>query len=61
VIDVLDRQIELVFVPLGIATIFTAAVSQYPQQLDVEALEQWKDTIVEQIRRRDRRLAIAVC
>jgi hypothetical protein len=45
----------------SIARIFTAAVSQYPQQLDVEALEQWKDTIVEQIRRRDRRLAIAVC
>ena len=58
VIDVLDRQVEFVFVPLGIAAIFTAAVGQYPQQLNVEAFEQWKHTIVEQIRRRDRRLAI---
>src|SRR5262245_10883642 len=35
VIDVLDRQIELVFVPLRIAAILAAAVCQYAQQLDL--------------------------
>jgi hypothetical protein len=33
VIDVLDREIELVFVPFGIAAILAAAVGQYAQQL----------------------------
>jgi hypothetical protein len=40
VIDVLDRQVELVFVPLWIAAILAAAVCQYAQQLDLVLLKE---------------------
>src|SRR5215831_8673879 len=40
VIDVLDRLIELVFVPLQIAAILAAAVCQYAQQLDLVLLKE---------------------
>jgi hypothetical protein len=58
VIDVLDRQVEFVFVPLRIAAIFAATVGQHAQQFDVMALEQWQHAVVEEIGRRDRRLSI---
>jgi hypothetical protein len=58
VIDILDREVELVLVALWIAAILAAAVGQHPQQLDLAAVEERKDPIIEQIRRRDRRLAI---
>jgi len=54
VIDVLDREVELVLVPLWTA----AAVGQHPQQLDLVVAEQRKHPIIEQIGRRDRGLAI---
>src|SRR6478736_8557483 len=57
-IDVLDSEVKLVFVPLRVATILAAAVSQHPQQRDIVLLEQRQHPIVEQIRGRDRRLAI---
>src|SRR6478609_7005739 len=57
-IDVLDSEVKLVFVPLRVATILAAAVSQHAQQLDIVLLEQRQHPIVEQIRGRDRRLAI---
>jgi hypothetical protein len=38
VIDVLDREIELVLVPLGVAAILTAAIGQNAQQLDLMAV-----------------------
>ena len=56
VIDVLDREIEFVFVPLRIAAVFVplriaavfaAAVGQYPQQLDVMAIEEGDDPVVQ--------------
>ena len=49
VIDVLDRQVEFVLVPLGIAAELAAAVGQYPQQFDLVVLEQRKRAVVEQI------------
>src|SRR5262249_38330862 len=58
VVDVLDREIEFVLVPLRIAAILAAAISQYPQQLDVMAIEEGNYSIVEQIGRGDRCLAI---
>jgi hypothetical protein len=58
VIDILDREIELVFVPLWIAAIFAAAVGQHPQQPDLVVVEERKHPIIEQIRRCDRGLAI---
>src|SRR5262249_6136931 len=57
-IDVLDREIELILVPLGIAAVFAAAVGQHTHELYVVALEQGDRSIVEQIGRRDRGLAI---
>src|SRR4029450_11692376 len=58
VVDVLDREIELVLVPLRIAAVLAAAIGQYAQQLDVIALEQRDHAVVEEISRRNRRLAI---
>src|SRR3981189_2352391 len=58
VVDVLDRKMELVLVPLRIAAVLAAAIGQYAQQLDVIALEQRDHTVVEEISRRNRRLAI---
>src|SRR5262245_15426991 len=58
VIDVLDREIQLVLVPFGIATELAAAVGQHAQQLDIVLLEERQHTVIEQIGRRDRRLAV---
>src|SRR5579875_3926007 len=35
VVDVLDREIELVLVPLRVAAVFAAAVDQHAQELDL--------------------------
>src|SRR5262245_37646254 len=58
VIDVLDREIELVLVPFGIAAKLAAAVSQNAQQLDIVLLEERQHTVIEQIGRRDRRASV---
>ena len=59
VIDILDREVELVFVPLRVAAIFAAAVGQHPQQRDCRgSSKNGSDPVIEQIGRRDRRLAI---
>jgi hypothetical protein len=57
-IDVPDREIELALVPFGIAAELAAAVSQYARELDIVLLKQQQHTAVEQIGRRDRRLAV---
>jgi hypothetical protein len=53
-----DREIELVLVPLRIAAVLATAVGQYPQELDVMAIEEGNHPVVQQISRCDRRLAI---
>src|SRR5262249_2152945 len=58
VIDVLDREIQLVLVPFGVAAELAAAVSQHAQELDIVLLEEWQHTVIEQIGRRDGRLAV---
>src|SRR5215471_4056347 len=58
VINVLDREIELVLVPLRIAAILATAVGQYPQQLDIMAIEEGNHPVVQQISRCDRRFTI---
>jgi hypothetical protein len=57
-IDVLDGEVELVFVSFGIAAVLAAAVGQHAQELDIVAVEERDHPIIEQIGRRDRRLAI---
>ena len=46
---VLRRQPQLVLVPLWIAAILAAAVGQHPQELDLLAVEERNDPIIEQI------------
>jgi hypothetical protein len=58
VIDVLDREIQLVLVPFGVAAELTAAISQHAQELDIVLLEERQHTVIEQIGRRDWRLAV---
>ena len=44
--------------PFGVAAELAAAVSQHAQKLDIVLLEEWQHTIIEQIGRRDGRLAV---
>ena len=57
-IDVLDREVEFVFVPFWVAAELAAPVSQHAQQLDIVLLEERQRPVIEQIRRRDRRFAV---
>src|SRR6516165_6501007 len=58
VIDVLDRKIQLILVPFGVAAELAAAVSQHAQELDIVLLEEWQHAVIEQIGRRDGHLAV---
>jgi hypothetical protein len=40
VIDVLDREIQLVLVPFGVAAELATAVSQHAQELDIMLVEE---------------------
>src|ERR1700756_263360 len=57
-INVLDREVELILVPLRVPAVFAPPVGQHAQQLDSLAIEEWKHTIIEQVGRCDRRLAV---
>ena len=57
-IDVLDRKIQLILVPFGVAAGLAAAVIQHAQKLDIVLLEERQHTVIEQIGRRDGRLAV---
>jgi hypothetical protein len=54
VVDVLDREIEFILVPLGIAAVLAATIGQHAQELDIVFFEERQHPVVEQIRRRDR-------
>ncbi len=58
VVDVFDREIQLVFVPLRVAAVFAAAVAQHAQELDLMLLEERQHPVVEQVGRCDQRLAV---
>ena len=57
-INILHREIKLVFVMLGIAAIFRAAISQHTCELHLLSIEEWQDTVVQEIGCGNRRLAI---
>ena len=57
VIDVLDREIELVFMTLG-ATKFGAAIGQHARQADVVFVVERHHPVIENLGRGDRGLAI---
>ncbi len=58
VIDVLDGEIEFVFVPFGIAAIFGSAIGEHALQRDAVLLEEGDDAVVQEIGGGDRRLAV---
>lgn len=57
-IDVLDREIKLIFMPLWVAAEFASTIRQHAHQLRVVIFEQRDHAVVEQICCRNRRLAI---
>ena len=58
VVDVLDGQIELVFMRLGGAAEFRAAVGQHAAEFDVVLVEERHDAVVDQVGGGDRGLAV---
>ena len=57
-VDILERQIEFVFMVLRVAAIFRAAIGQHAAELHLMAVVERHDAIVKKIGRRDRRLAV---
>jgi hypothetical protein len=57
VVDILDAEIELVFVPLGIAAIFGSAIGQHALQFHALLVEEGNDAVVQEISCRERRRA----
>jgi hypothetical protein len=58
VIDVLDSQVEFVFVPFRVAAVFGSPVGQHPAEPDVVLIEERHHTVVQQVGGGDRRLAV---
>ena len=58
VVNVLERQIELVFVMLRIAAIFRAAIGQHAAELHLMGVVERHDAIVDEIGGGNRRLAV---
>ena len=56
VINVVDRKEELDVVFFDAATIFGATIGHDPQHRQVVFIVEWQHPVVEQVRRRDRRL-----
>ena len=57
-IDILERQVELVFVMLWVAAIFRAAIGQHAAELHLMGIIERHDPIVKEIGGGDRRLAV---
>jgi len=58
VVNVLDCEIELVFMPLGIAAVFRSAVGEHAEQLNTLLLKEGKYSVVQEVGGGDRGLAI---
>ena len=58
VVDVLDREIELVLVPLRVAAVFAAAIGQHPAERDAVLVVERQHPVIQQIGRGDRRLDV---
>jgi hypothetical protein len=57
-VDIPERQIEFVFMVLGVAAIFRATIGQDATEPYLPRIIERQDAIVEEIGRGDRRLAI---
>ena len=49
VVDILHRQVELVFVPLMIAAVFGAAVGEHAAEPNVMLVEERQHAVVQQV------------
>jgi hypothetical protein len=58
VVDVFDRQITLVFMPLGVTAVLAAAVGQHSRERNAVLLIEWQHPVVEQIGGGERRLDV---
>jgi hypothetical protein len=58
VIDVLDREIQFVLVPLRVAAVFAAAIGEHPAERDAALLEERQHPVIQQIGRGDCRLDV---
>jgi hypothetical protein len=58
VVDILDRQVELVLVPLRVAAVFAAAIGQHPAERDGVFLIERQHPVIQQIGGGDRRLDV---
>ncbi len=58
VVNILDRQVKLILVPLGIAAILGAAVGQHPQEWNLVLVVEGEHAVVQQVGGGDRRLAV---
>ena len=56
--NVFHRQIQLIFVKLGVAEVFGAPIGQHARGPDAVAVEERYDPIVEQVGSRQRCLAV---
>ena len=56
VLDVINRQKQLIVVPLWTTAELNTAIRQYADQVDAIVFQHWQNTVVEKIRSRDRRL-----
>ena len=45
-VDILDRQVQLVLVVLGVTTIFGAAIGQHPAERDLVLVEERDNPVV---------------
>lgn len=57
-VDVFHRQVQLVFLVVRIATVLGSPISEHAGQRHFMALKEGHDRIVEQVGRRQRRLAV---
>jgi hypothetical protein len=55
VVDVLDREIQFIFMPLGAPQVLSASVGEHPIQRDLLLFEEWQHPITEEIGSRDGR------
>jgi hypothetical protein len=57
-VDVLDRQVQLVLVVLGVAAILGAAIGQHPAERDLVLVAERDYPVIQQLGRGDRGLAV---
>ena len=58
VVDVLNGQIQFIFMCFPVATVFSSPVSEHPHEFQVMLLEEGYHTVIEHVRRHERILSV---